>query len=163
MTLDELNQLDSSSAAAAFTRCCGSIRWAAAMTGARPFRSVDAMRQRADEIWTSLGPADWLEAFAAHPKVGEQRAASSWSTAEQSGVQSAGDETRARLAELNREYERRFGYIFVVCATGRSAGEMLALLEARMTHEADTELPIAAEEQRKITGLRLEKLVDAHA
>ncbi len=86
---------------------------------------------------------------------------SAWSAGEQSGMQSAADEAKARLAVLNAEYEARFGYIFIVCATGKSASEMLALLKWRMTNDAERELPIAAAEQRKITGLRLAKLVEA--
>ena len=163
MTLDELNRVDPSRATAEFMRCCGATAWAAAMTAARPFSGLEAMRRRADEIWASLGRRDWLEAFAAHPRIGEQRGATPWSTAEQSGVASAGDEIVARLAEMNHEYERRFGYIFIVCATGRQAGEMLALVDARMTNDPERELGIAAEEQRKITALRLAKLLDAPA
>jgi len=163
MTLDELNRLDSSAAASTFMRCCGATAWAAAMAAARPFRSLDAMRERAGEIWASLGRRDWLEAFAAHPKIGERRAGAAWSTAEQSGMASATDDVTTGLAARNREYERRFGYIFIVCATGRSAGEMLALLDARITNDPDRELAIAAEEQRRITALRLAKLLDAPA
>jgi OHCU decarboxylase len=163
MTLDELNALDASRAADEFSRCCGSSRWATAMTAARPFASLDAMRGRGDEIWASLGHADWLEAFAAHPRIGEQRQVSAWSSSEQSGMQSATDATKARLAELNAAYQARFGYIFIVCATGKPAAEMLTLLEARLVNDPSIELPTAAEEQRKITGLRLAKLVDAHA
>ena len=161
MTLDELNQLEPSRADAEFRRCCGSSRWAAAMTAARPFKDLDLMRQRGDEIWASLGSRDWLEAFAAHPKIGAQGPVSPWSADEQSGMQSAGDDARARLVGLNAEYEARFGYIFIVCATGKSPSEMLALLKWRMTNDAERELPIEAGEQRKITGLRLAKLVDA--
>lgn len=160
MTLPDLNGLPASSARAAFLRCCGSARWAAAMTAARPFESVDAMRTRADEIWRALGRSDWLEAFAAHPKIGDRQGVSTWSAAEQAGMQSADDRVRARLRELNAAYEARFGYIFIVCATGKSAAEMLALLETRMTHTLDAELPIAADEQRKITALRLAALVN---
>ena len=161
MTLDELNQLEPSRADAEFRRCCGSSRWAAAMTAARPFTDLDLMQRRGDEIWASLGRSDWLEAFAAHPKIGDQGPVSSWSSDEQSGMQSAGDDARARLVGLNAEYEARFGYIFIVCATGKSSSEMLALLKWRMTNDAERELPIAGGEQRKITGLRLAKLVDA--
>jgi len=161
MTFDELNQLEPSRADAEFRRCCGSSRWAAAMAAARPFANLEAMEQRGDEIWASLGASDWLEAFAAHPKIGAQGPVSSWSAAEQSGMQSAGDEAKARLAMLNAEYESRFGYIFIVCATGKSPSEMLALLKWRMTNDAGRELPIAAAEQQKITALRLAKLVEA--
>ena len=160
MTLGELNRLDNGDARAEFLRCCGSTRWAAAMTAARPFENIGAMQARGDEIWCSLSPSDWLEAFAAHPKIGDRRAVSVWSAGEQAGMQSAADDVRSRIERLNGEYETRFGYIFIVCATGKAPGEMLALLEARMANQPDIELPLAAEEQRKITALRLAKLVD---
>ena len=160
MTFDELNRLDNARARAEFLRCCGSTRWAAAMTDARPFENVDALRARGDEVWRSLGPPDWLEAFAAHPKIGERRAVSAWSSAEQSGMQSADDEVRARIERLNAAYEKRFGFIFIVCAAGKAPGEMLAILERRIANQPESELPLAAEEQRKITALRLAKLVD---
>jgi OHCU decarboxylase len=160
MTFDELNRLDAGRARAEFLRCCGSARWAAAMAEARPFDDVDTMRTRGDEVWSSLARSDWLEAFAAHPKIGERRTASAWSAAEQAGVQSADDEVRARLERMNADYEQRFGFIFIVCATGKAPGEMLALLERRLTNRPESELPLAAEEQRKITALRLAKLVD---
>jgi len=160
MTLRELNGLAPSDADREFLRCCGSSRWAGAMTAARPFESVSAMQIRGAAIWQSLERQDWLEAFAAHPRIGEQRNASSWSTTEQSGMQSADAESKLRMARLNAEYESRFGYIFIVCATGKSPHDMLSLLVARLTHDAATELPIAAGEQRKITALRLAKLVD---
>jgi OHCU decarboxylase len=160
MTFDELNRLDDGRASAEFLRCCGSTRWAAAMAAARPFEDADAMRARGDEIWRSLARSDWCEAFAAHPKIGERRTASAWSVAEQAGMQSADDDTRARLERLNADYEQRFGFIYIVCATGKAPGEMLGLLEKRLTNRLETELPLAAEEQRKITALRLAKLVD---
>lgn len=131
------------------------------MTAARPFETVSALQARASAVWSSLGREDWLEAFSAHPKIGEQRNVSAWSAAEQAGMQSADSEARTRLAVLNAEYEARFGYIFIVCATGKSPAEMLSMLEGRLPNDADRELPIAAEEQRKITALRLAKLVDA--
>jgi 2-oxo-4-hydroxy-4-carboxy-5-ureidoimidazoline decarboxylase len=121
------------------------------------------MVQKGDEIWESLGKTDWLEAFAAHPRIGDRRKVSAWSEAEQSGMQSADDKTKERLASLNQLYQRRFGYMFIVCATGKSPAEMLALLEARISNGPNAELRIAADEQRKITALRLAKLVDAHS
>ena len=163
MTLEALNRLDAPGAHAEFLRCCGSTRWAAGMAHARPFDSVDAMRARGDEIWCALSTTDWLEAFSAHPKIGERRSVSAWSAVEQAGMQSADDEVRTRLAALNAEYEARFGYIFIMCATDKTSSQMLALLEARMTNDPDRELLIAAEEQRKIAALRLAKLVDGHA
>jgi len=163
MTLDDLNALDEGAAAGAFLRCCGSPVWARQMAAARPFADAAAMSATGDAIWWALDRADWLEAFSAHPRIGAGRAggaAANWSDDEQRGVADAGDETRRRLAEANREYEARFGYIFIVCATGRTAGEMLALLDGRLRHDADDELQIAAEEQRRITQLRLRKLVE---
>ena len=133
------------------------------MAAARPFARFDTMLQKADEIWESLGKTDRLEAFAAHPRIGDSRGVSAWSAAEQSGMQSADDEAKERLAALNQLYERRFGYIFIVCATGKSPAEMLAMLEARISNGPNAELAVAADEQRKITGLRLAKLVDAHS
>lgn len=128
------------------------------MVAARPFESAGAVFDASDRIWRSLGRDDWLEAFAAHPRIGA-RAATGWSAREQAGVAAAGEPTRARLVDANREYDRRFGHVFIVCATGKTADEMLALLQARLGNDRATELAIAAEEQRKITRLRLEKLL----
>ena len=164
MRLADLNALDAGAAASAFLECCGSPRWARQMAAARPFAGKDAMAAAADAIWASLMPADWLEAFAAHPKIGAGRAGAArradWSDEEQAGVADAAEQTRRRLADGNRDYEARFGYIFIVCATGRTADEMLALLEGRLRHDADEELRIAGEEQRLITRLRLNKLLE---
>jgi OHCU decarboxylase len=162
MTLHDLNRLDSAHAEAEFRRCCGSRRWARAMADARPFVSLDAMMAAGDACWASLAPDDWLEAFAAHPSIGEQRPVSDWSTEEQAGMASAADDERARLAASNAAYRARFGYIFIVCATGRSSAEMLAMLDARLSNPPAIELRVAADEQQKITGLRLAKLVGAH-
>jgi OHCU decarboxylase len=159
MRLAALNALDDDAAAAAFLRCCGSTQWAQEMAAARPFVNADQMTARADAIWSGLDPSDWLEAFAAHPRIGERPPdASRWSTEEQAGV-AVEEQTQRTLDEANRSYEARFGYIFIVCATGKTAPEMLALLERRLRHDADDELTIAAEEQRKITRLRLNKLL----
>jgi 2-oxo-4-hydroxy-4-carboxy-5-ureidoimidazoline decarboxylase len=203
MTLAQLNVLDRDVVSREFLRCCGSTRWASMMTAARPFASVDAMDVTADVIWAWLTPADWLEAFAAHPRIGragqspvharqapddgrsaglsgprtvaalkgphygpeasardagrepsEQRSAA-WSDQEQVGARAASSHVLDRLAVRNREYEERFGYIFIVCATGKSGDEMLALLERRLDNAPDEELRIAAAEQAKITRLRL--------
>jgi len=149
------------------------------MSAARPFADATAMAEAADRIGSALEAADWLEAFAAHPKIGAGRAGGAgeagragragraeraggedWSEQEQAGVALAADATLRRLADANRDYEARFGYIFIVCATGKSAAEMLALLEHRLRHDAGDELAIAAEEQRKITRIRLMKLLE---
>ena len=169
MNLTELNALAPDAAAREFLRCCGSKRWAEAMTEARPFATVDAMTAAADAIWSSLDPSDWLEAFAAHPRIGaggageagEAGGDAAWSAAEQAGMSSATSDVRERLIEANREYEARFGYIFIVCATGRRADEMLRMLDERLENDPHIELRIAAEEQRKITRLRFDKLIES--
>jgi OHCU decarboxylase len=154
--LEELNATDHASAILELLRCCGSTRWASLMAGARPFADVAALARTADAIWAALDPQDWHEAFAAHPRIGAGGArTSAWSREEQSGV---GDAMRDRLAALNRAYEERFGYIFIVCAAGRTGHEILRTLERRMQNDPGTELLEAAEEQRKITDLRLAKL-----
>ena len=134
------------------------------MAAARPFADAGSVAVAGDVIWSALEPADWLEAFAAHPKIGAARAGepgrTGWSDQEQAGVAGAAEETRRRLADANRDYEARFGYIFIVCATGKTADEMLSLLGARLRHDADAELRVAAEEQRTITRLRLNKLIE---
>ena len=166
MTLGELNQLKHTEAAAELLKCCGSTRWAREMTGARPFASVEELCEKGDAVCESLNEEDWLEAFRAHPKIGGRKAATdqsqqaqSWSAQEQSGVANAARETGDELARQNRDYETRFGFIFIVCATGKSPEEMLTILKSRIGNDRHDELLIAAEEQRKITRLRLEKLL----
>ena len=165
-SLHRLNQLSANDAEAEFLKCCGSTRWARAMTEARPFEALDDVLARADRIWWSLSEADWLEAFRAHPKIGEKKAATAqsaeaqkWSAQEQSGVAQAAASTISELAERNREYEDRFGFIFIVCASGKSSEEMLAILNNRLENDPQTELSVAGQEQQKITRLRLEKLL----
>ena len=165
--LDQLNSLSDTRAEAELLKCCGSTCWASAMTVTRPFKTIDDLLAKADSIWWSLSEEDWLEAFRAHPKIGEKKAAvaqsgeaRSWSAQEQSGTEGAAAETKAALAAGNQEYKQRFGFIFIVCATGKSSEEMLTILNARMQNDPGTELRIAAEEQRKITRLRLEKLLN---
>lgn len=145
--------------------CCGSSAWVQSMLAHRPFGTLVRVLDAADEIWWSLTPDDWREAFDHHPRIGERAAAApqsaaarDWSADEQRGASAAGEATRQALAEGNREYERRFGHIYLVCATGKSAEEMLALLRQRLSNDPATELRVAAGEQAKITRLRLEKL-----
>jgi OHCU decarboxylase len=196
MRLEVLNTRPDDAAVAVFLRCCGSTRWARLRAAKRPFASVAEAADEADRVWASLRAEDWLEAFAAHPRIGDAGTGASapspagvtrsiidgthqewvsgaggkhitlaetsdWSLIEQARVTSAGADVRDRLEAANREYEARFGYIFIVCATGKSAEEMLALLERRMTHSPGYELGVAAEEQGKITRLRLERLLVA--
>jgi len=156
--VDWLNALAAPQAEAELLACCGSTAWAAGMAQHRPFADADAMAANADQVWAALGQEDWLEAFAAHPRIGE-RAAAGWSAGEQAGVAAADPATLAELAEGNRVYEERFGRTFLICATGQSAAAMLAALRQRLGNDPATELRVAAEEQRKITRLRLEKLL----
>ncbi|HEX7153029.1 MAG TPA: allantoicase [Thermoanaerobaculia bacterium] len=139
--------------------CCASTRWARAVAEARPFASWNELLEVADRTWWSLSPDDWHEAFRAHPRIGECKAAARFASEEQSGTRGAAETTMQALDEGNRAYEERFGHVFLICATGRSADEMLASLRERMNNQADAELRVAAEEQRKITALRLQKLV----
>jgi OHCU decarboxylase len=159
VTLQQLNAVSVDEAFAAFKGCCGSSRWADGMTAARPFANADSMMVTGDVIWAALDRADWLEAFAAHPRIGDARAGGK-AAREQAGAADASDDVKRRLTERNRDYEDRFGYIFIVCAAGKSASEMLAILERRLSSDPDRELPTAAGEQRQITRLRLATLMD---
>ena len=166
VTVAELDRLPAFDAAAALQRCCGSRRWVDAMVAARPFGTEDRLLAEARRIWRGLEPGDWREAFAHHPRVGDLQSlrtrfasTADWSHGEQSGVAAASEAVLAALAQGNRRYEERFGYIFIVCATGLSADQMLQRLEERLPHGPDTEVVVAAEEQIEITRLRLLKLI----
>ena len=138
--------------------CCGSRAWASGLEAARPFATFDALLQTADEVWEGLSAKDRREAFAAHPRIGEP-GGSAWARGEQSGAAAASDETLRALEAGNREYEERFGHVFLINATGKSAEEMLDALRERLGHDPETELAEAAEQERQITRVRLEKLV----
>ena len=138
--------------------CCGSSEWVRQMMASRPFAAGSELLAAAETIWWELDPPDWQEAFKSHPRIGE-KSPLSWARQEQSGAAAASNETMTALAEVNRDYEKRFGHIFIVCATGRGADEMLAIAQRRLQNSSDDELRIAAEEQLKITKLRLVKLV----
>lgn len=167
MLAEYLNGLSDTELYRAFFRCCGSSQWAQSMCSARPFHNDEQVHQRADEIWVSLGSEDFLEAFSHHPQIGASKkslrekfqSTESWSSSEQAGVAQAKEGVLDRLVQGNQDYLARFGYIFIVCATGKSAEEMTILLESRLPNEPDKELNIAAQEQAKITHIRLEKLV----
>jgi OHCU decarboxylase len=164
MTLAEFNTLTSPQAEASLMDCCGSTRWAASVASRRPFATVDALRKAADSIWWNLERADWLEAFSHHPQIGDKPASGSesarqWAEGEQTGARAATDDVKARLARANRAYYEKFGYIYIVCATGKSADAMLAILNQRLQNDAPSEISIAAEQQRLITRIRLEKLL----
>jgi OHCU decarboxylase len=162
--VDRLNALSTAEAEAAFLACCGSRAWSGRMTEGRPYRDAGHLFETADRVWWGLDRVDWLEAFAAHPRIGEKKTAADrsgrWSAQEQAGAVDAEAAVLSELAEANRIYAERFGHIFIVCATGKSAGEMLGLLRARLGSDPVTELGVAAEEQRKITRLRLEKWLE---
>ena len=164
--LEWLNSLTADEAAKELLQCCGSKRWAAEMANARPHPTLETLLARADEVWWSLDRSDWLEAFRSHPKIGEKKAADKvsaqsqqWSGQEQAGVDEASHETTSSLAALNEAYEQKFGFIFIICATGKTSAEMLSALRERLQHDPESELPIAAAEQGKITELRLKKLL----
>jgi OHCU decarboxylase len=166
--LDRLNTIPPREAAEQLRACCGSSRWVEAMLARRPFKSAAELLAAADEAWRATGPEDWDEAFAHHPRIGEHHAAAAvsataraWSRGEQSAAAGAGASARSALARANEAYERRFGRIYIVCAAGRSAEEMLADIAARMKNDPDRERAIAAEEQWKITRLRLTALIGA--
>jgi len=166
MTLTEFNALPRYRAEGELMKCCGSAAWARTMGSRRPFVSFDRLLKAASEVWWRLDQADWMEAFRAHPQIGERKGAVQtpkqfhvWSAHEQSGMDRAGVAVASALEERNREYLAKFGYIFIVCATGRSADEMLAILQSRLLNPPDEEIRVAAAEQNKITCLRLEKLL----
>ena len=155
-----LNALSEERARGALGRCCGARHWVDGMLAARPFASDTELLAAAERVWWGLGRADWLEAFAAHPRIGARaEAMTDWARREQAGANGAAEATLAALAQGNRTYEKRFGHLFLICATGRTADEMLGALRARLTNDPATELRVAAEEQAKITRLRLDKLV----
>jgi 2-oxo-4-hydroxy-4-carboxy-5-ureidoimidazoline decarboxylase len=166
MTLESLNSLTISDANEQFETCCGAANWVEKMNQNRPFQNKDDLYQKAESIWYSLSSKDWLEAFTHHPKIGNIDSlrkkfhnTKSISEDEQSGINDAAESTLKDLAESNQLYQDKFGFIFIICATGKSADEMLALIKIRLNNNANAEMLNAAEEQNKITQLRLEKLL----
>ncbi|HLL77398.1 MAG TPA: 2-oxo-4-hydroxy-4-carboxy-5-ureidoimidazoline decarboxylase [Pyrinomonadaceae bacterium] len=166
--IERLNGLPHEVAEAELLKCCGSTRWARAVAARRPFENAGELMNVADDVWWSLDEREWLEAFSRHPKIGEQKAEAgqtrqerAWSAGEQSGMNEADVAAREELARLNRVYAEKFGYIFIVCATGKRPAEVLALLRGRLNNDPETEIRVAAEEQRRITRLRLQKLLDS--
>jgi len=162
-----LNGLTGADAENVFLDCCGSREWARRMATARPFPMLRDLFQRAYDVWFSLPIADHLEAFAAHPKIGSKNAgvhqtknSARLSKGEQSSVDAATADVRNELAKANRLYEKKFGFIFIVCATGKTADEMLTIARARIGNSVQTELQLAAVEQAKITEIRLNKLLE---
>ncbi len=168
MTLEKLNDLKKPALAEALQKCCGSSAWVEKMLAGFPIADAETLMAEAKTKWYELSEIDWREAFAHHPKIGDvaslkEKFASTrqWAEGEQGAVKAASPATLEALAVGNAEYEQKFGYIFIVCATGKSAGEMLALLRARLPNAAAAEILIAAGEQEKITRLRLGKLLAA--
>lgn len=165
MSVEGLDRLETEAARAALTRCCGSTRWVDAMLAARPFGTEEALFAAAERAWSGASREDVLEALSHHPRLGEDVAAlrarfattAGWSAGEQAGTRDASATTLEALRDANRAYEARFGWIFVVCATGLTADEMLARLEARMPNPPEQEWRIAATEQGRITAIRLRK------
>lgn len=151
-------------AATQIVPCCGSMAWASGMAARRPFKDESALMAASDETWRGLNESDWMEAFNSHPRIGESNASkpsahrsATWAMQEQKDVADAGDAIKIAFAEGNREYERKFGRIFIVCATGKSAAELLEILRRRLHNDARTELYEAVEQQRQITQIRLRK------
>ena len=165
MILAELNQGDREQTRIELLKCCGSSKWVNNILAARPFSSVDQFHVQAEKIWLKLGKDDYLEAFAAHPKIGESKVpkkaknTEKWTRNEQAGMRNSPDPVKLELKKQNRKYEKKFGYIFIVCATGKSAEEMLDLLQQRLENIPMIEINIAAWEQNKITKLRLNNML----
>ncbi len=166
MTLAELNSVPRYRAEAELIQCCGSRAWVRTLVGRRPFSNLERLLRAASEVWWGLDEADWQEAFGAHPQIGERKTmvcpsaqAQAWSAQEQAGMSQAGVGVTMDLEEANREYLAKFGHIFIVCATGKTAEDMLTILRARLLNSPAQDLRAAAEEQDKITRLRLEKLL----
>ena len=164
--LARLNALSSADAEAELTRCCGSVRWAKRVADQRPFNVPQDLYSAAERAWAHMGTFDRLEAFSRHPRIGDVESlrvkfpsTAAWAGAEQAGVKGASDKVLGELAELNKAYEEKFGHVFLVCAAGKTAAEMLKLVKERLPHEPQAELDIAAAEQAKITRLRLERLL----
>ena len=166
MDIQSLNHLPIDQANHLFMQCCTSEQWIEKMVSSRPFTDTNSLRETADHIWHHLIEKDYLQAFEGHPKIGDVGSLKAkyantkeLASGEQSGANCATDDIIAELADSNSAYEEKYGFIFIVCATGKSAKEMLALLQDRLKNNRQKELEIASKEQRKIFHLRLEKLL----
>jgi 2-oxo-4-hydroxy-4-carboxy-5-ureidoimidazoline decarboxylase len=161
--LERWNALDRGEAVREILPCCGSDKWAEQLVSRRPFGSVEELLDTSDAVWRELPEREWLAAFESHPRIGQQHAERAtaksleWSSNEQSAAMAGEDAVKAALADGNRRYEEKFGRIFIVCAAGRPAEEILAVLERRMKNAPEAELQEAAEQQRQITALRLRR------
>jgi len=166
MTLYDLNHLSLSQRTEALMQCCGSTVWADKMSDIFPVPDADTLIKYAEGVWFACEEKDWLEAFSHHPKIGNLESlqkkfsnTAQWASGEQSLVNTASNEVLEALAQGNNLYEEKFGYIFIVSATGKSATEMLIILQSRLDNDPKDEIKIAMREQNKITRLRLEKLL----
>ena len=167
MTLHELNTLPQQQLKEELIKCCGSSAWVDKMLPFFPADDMVELLEDAEEQWFQCSESDWKEAFAHHPRIGDLESlkkkfavTAEWVAEEQSGINTASQQTIEALAEANKKYEEKFGYIFIVCATGKSAEEMLTQLETRLQNSPEVEIEIAADEQNKITKLRIEKLLE---
>ena len=167
MTLHELNTLSKQQLIQELTKCCGSSAWVNKMLPFFPADDLVELLEDAEEQWFKCSEEDWKEAFAQHPKIGDFESlqnkfasTAQWASGEQAGVNNASQQTIEALAEANKKYEDKFGYIFIVCATGKSAEEMLEILNERLLNDPKDEIEIAADEQNTITKLRIEKLLE---
>ncbi|MBS0187789.1 MAG: 2-oxo-4-hydroxy-4-carboxy-5-ureidoimidazoline decarboxylase [Planctomycetes bacterium] len=166
--ISRLNRMGSEEAARVLLTVCGSRRWIERMLERRPFADSAALFGAADEVWFGLERADWLEAFSHHPRIGERNLAqakfaqtAAQSSREQSGMAAASEAVRTEFARGNEDYEKRFGHVFLICATGKTADEMLANLRERIGNEPAKELQNAAMQQSQIVRIRLRKLVES--
>ena len=167
--LEDWNAMSADAASETVLPCCGSHAWARGLASRRPLNTLPDLLAASDAAWWSLAEADWQEAFDSHPRIGEQHAVRhatdaslAWSAGEQQTANLSDEDVKARLAESNRAYEAKFGRIFIVCATGKMAHEMLAILTRRMHNTPEAELQEAAEQQREITHIRLRKWLAEH-
>ena len=167
MTLHELNTLPKQQLIEELTKCCGSSAWVNKMLPFFPADDLVELLEDAEEQWFLCSEGDWKQAFAQHPKIGDIDSMNKkftstlhWASGEQRAVNTASQKTIEALAEGNKRYQEKFGYIFIVCATGKSADEMLGMLQTRLQNNPEVEIEIAADEQNKITKLRLEKLLE---
>jgi 2-oxo-4-hydroxy-4-carboxy-5-ureidoimidazoline decarboxylase len=167
MTIAEFDRLDTETKKELLFRCCSSTAWVEKMLSLPPVEDLVDLFENAEECWYALTEKDWKEAFSNHPKIGDVEslkrkfAADQFAGGEQSGIIGASDQTLNALAEGNKAYEEKFGYIFIVSAAGKSAIEMLGILTARLRNKPETEITISMDEQNKITRLRLEKLFES--
>jgi 2-oxo-4-hydroxy-4-carboxy-5-ureidoimidazoline decarboxylase len=166
MTLHDLNTLPVLQRSEELSKCCGSTEWVKKMMDHFPFEDMVDLLETAEEQWFVCSEADWKEAFSHHPKIGAKEdtnknmaATAAWAKDEQAGMTSASQEVTDSIRQANEEYQIKFGYIFIVCASGMKAEEMLAMLQVRLKNSPEVEIEVAADEQNKITKLRIEKLL----